>query len=127
MKTLNLALAILPGLCRGTGHPILQYDPDTISPCVVWVDNANDLVCEDVRSYWGITAEKFSDWNPSVGLDCTPWIVASYCVVPLERLPETSTSVPAPTTTITTTSSSPTLRPSPTSFAPVTFALRETE
>ncbi|KAL6860702.1 hypothetical protein ACO1O0_004736 [Amphichorda felina] len=113
-----MALASLPHLgVAYTDYPTLQYDPETASPCLIWENNARNLVCEDVRSYWNITPEEFSRWNPSVGLDCKPWIAASYCVVPLERLPEkptttiTETPTPMPTTT-----SSATLGPSPTSW-----------
>lgn len=115
--TCLIAFGILPRLCIATGHPTLQYDPETISPCVEWENNAHNLVCEEVRDYWNITPEEFSRWNPSVGLDCTPWIAASYCVVPLERLPEVSTTSDPPPTSTTTTSTR-TLGPSPTSWDP---------
>lgn len=110
-----IALVTLPRLCIATGYPTLQYDPETISPCLEWENNAHNLVCEEVRRYWGITPEEFSRWNPSVGLNCKPWIAASYCVVPKERIPEVPTTV-EPTTTATITTSTSTLGPSPTSW-----------
>ncbi|KAL6850824.1 hypothetical protein ACO1O0_007950 [Amphichorda felina] len=111
-----VALLAIPRSVLAGQWPSLQVDPDTISPCVMWEDNANDLVCEEVREFWNITAEEFSLWNPSVGLDCKPWRVQSYCVVPLERLP-TTTSSEVPTATTTFTSSTSTLGPSPTSWS----------
>ena len=113
------ALASLPHLAVAfTNYPELQHDPETISPCNIWENNNHDLVCEDVRSYWNITPEDFSRWNPSVGLDCKPWIAASYCVVPQERLLEepTTTATKTSSTTIIATSASSTLGPSPTSW-----------
>ncbi|KAG9201356.1 hypothetical protein G6514_005728 [Epicoccum nigrum] len=112
----SLVALALPHAARAGEWPTLQFDPDTISPCVMWEDNVNDLVCEDVRKYWKITPEEFSRWNPSVGLDCKPWNVQSYCVVPLERLPTTTTEPSKTTTTTTSTSITSTLGPSPTSW-----------
>lgn len=99
--------------------PELQYDPDTVSPCLMWVDNADDLNCEEVRQYWNITSREFSQWNPSVGLNCQPWGYQSYCVVPQVRLPITTNSTAEPTTVTTTTVSTTTssLGPSPTSWS----------
>lgn len=111
-----VALLALPRAVLAGEWPSLQVDPDTIPPCVMWEDNANDLVSEEVREFWKTTAEDFSDWNPSVGLNCKPWRVQSYCVVPLARLP-TTTSSKEPTTTAPSTSSASTLGPSPTSWS----------
>ncbi|KAG9253098.1 uncharacterized protein F5Z01DRAFT_659144 [Emericellopsis atlantica] len=85
----------------------------------MWEDNANDLVWEEVRDFWNITPEEFSRWNLSVGLDCKSWRIQSYCVVPLARLPTTTTSSKAPETTIAATSTAltSTLGPSPTSWS----------
>ncbi|KAI9148914.1 WSC domain-containing protein [Paramyrothecium foliicola] len=115
-------LAILlaaPQLCSAGPDPLLDWDPETISPCLMWEDNGYGLSCEYVRKYWNITAEEFTRWNPSVGLDCKPWRYQSYCVVPKVRLPATTaTSTTAkPTTTTSTTSVTQTLGPSPTSWA----------
>lgn len=33
-----------------------------------------------------VTPEKFHEWNPSVGLDCKPWDLQSYCIVTQRRL-----------------------------------------
>lgn len=115
-----VALLVTPHLSTAYGPtPGLQWDPETISPCVMWHDNAGDSTCTEVRDYWDISPALFSRWNPSVGLDCTPWGNQSYCVVPEERLimdprpsvfpptstvasfssSATSTSIPAPTST----------------------------
>lgn len=98
--------------------PNLEADPDTELPCVMWHDNFADeeMTCEEVRDYWNISPEQFTEWNPSVGLDCKPWRELSYCVVPLSRLPTTtsrSSEVAEPTST---TTSSSTLGPTPTSW-----------
>ncbi|KFA53908.1 hypothetical protein S40285_09191 [Stachybotrys chlorohalonatus IBT 40285] len=112
-----VALGSLPRLCLATGHPTLQFDPNTISPCLEWENNAHNLVCEEVRRYWNITALEFSRWNPSVGQNCQPWIAASYCVAPLERVPSSATTSQTTTTTKTTaTTSTHTLGPSPISW-----------
>jgi hypothetical protein len=118
--TLVASLVVLGAVPRAVlagEWPSLQVDPDTISPCVMWEDNANDLVCEDVRKFWNITPEEFSRWNPSVGLDCKPWGIQSYCVVPLERLHATTSSEAPETTTAMSTSLTSTLGPSPTSWS----------
>ncbi|KAF7128461.1 hypothetical protein CNMCM5793_003191 [Aspergillus hiratsukae] len=120
MKTTSLALVALGGLhfCAGSQTPGLQWDPDTIASCVEWYDNNEGLTCEEARKYWGITPEQFTEWNPSVSLDCEPWRYQSYCIVTQERLDNstktTTTSAPASTSTPTTTQT--TLGPSPTAW-----------
>lgn len=95
----------------------LSYDPNTAKDCVDWYDNAFGKSCEYVRDYYTITPEQFHQWNPSIGLDCAPWLIASYCIVTRQRMidagkwPTSSSTIDvAPTTTSTTTS----LGPSPT-------------
>lgn len=83
----------------------------------MWEDNADDLICTEVRKYWNITAAELSLWNPSVGADCKPWGYQSYCVVPEIRLPATTSTVkPTTSTTRVATSTSTTLDPSPTAW-----------
>ncbi|KAF7167903.1 hypothetical protein CNMCM6106_003273 [Aspergillus hiratsukae] len=120
MKTTLLSLVALGGLhfCASSQTPGLQWDPDTIASCVEWYDNNEGLTCEEARKYWGITPEQFTEWNPSVSLDCEPWRYQSYCIVTQERLDNstktTTTSAPASTSTPTTTQT--TLGPSPTAW-----------
>ncbi|CCC12765.1 hypothetical protein SMACR_09546 [Sordaria macrospora] len=43
--------------------------------------------CAAVRDYFDITPEQFSEWNPSLSLDCEPWLEpVSYCIVTISRL-----------------------------------------
>ncbi|KAI9158361.1 WSC domain-containing protein [Paramyrothecium foliicola] len=111
------ALAIHVHLCSGTRNPLLQWDPDTAKDCDGWYNNVGSKSCEDIRDLFNITAEQFSEWNPSVGLDCKPWRWQSYCIVTLERLEgfnqTQSTTAISPTTTTATTTRT---RPSPTSW-----------
>lgn len=97
-----VALLAGPRLATAGAQPAFQWDPDTMLPCIMWEDNANDTDCEEVRDYWNITPEQFTRWNPSVGLDCKPWRFQSYCVVPQERLdndPRTSLVLESSTST----------------------------
>ncbi|KAH6849497.1 hypothetical protein B0T12DRAFT_465371 [Alternaria alternata] len=85
-------------------YPLLQWDPET--------------TCEYVRELYGYTAAEFSEWNPSVGLDCKPWDWQSYCVITQRKydsIHPTTTSSKV-TTTTTSTSQAPSLGPSPTSW-----------
>lgn len=87
--TLVSALATLALPVLSSNLPNLQHDPYTTKDCVEWydvLDNATDT-CEATLRYWGINPELFHAWNPSVGLDCTPWHNwTSYCIVTQERL-----------------------------------------
>jgi hypothetical protein len=121
-----VALLTAPRLSSAGSEPLLQWDPETTLPCVMWEDNTGDLVCEEVRDYWTLTPEEFSRWNPSVGLDCKPWRIQSYCVVPQERIdndprpnPLTETTMTTATATseaATSTTSTSSLAPSPTAW-----------
>lgn len=113
MKT-SFLLLLVALVRQGTSdtRPLLQWDPDTVADCVDWYDNYEGESCEYVREYFDITPEIFHKWNPSVGLDCTPWWWQSYCIVTLEKLNQT-----APTTTSSTITSTATLKPSPTAWA----------
>lgn len=64
----------------------MYFNDPTRTPtdCIVWHDigNATDQSCEDVLHYWNLEPVRFHNWNPSVGLDCTPWHDRrSYCVL----------------------------------------------
>ncbi|KAL2813513.1 hypothetical protein BJX63DRAFT_393972 [Aspergillus granulosus] len=117
MRTIFLSLAASASLYVAAADqtPGLYADPDTISSCVEWYDNNEGLACEETREYWGITPEQFTEWNPSVSLDCEPWEYKSYCIVTQERLDNSSSSATSSTATSTLTSTA-TLGPSPTAW-----------
>ncbi|OWY50358.1 putative wsc domain protein [Alternaria alternata] len=99
-------------------YPLLQWDPETVEDCIDWYDNGQGKTCEYVRELYGYTAAEFSEWNPSVGLDCKPWDWQSYCVITQRKydsIHPTTTSSKVITTT-TSTSQAPSLGPSPTSW-----------
>ncbi|CAN9341766.1 unnamed protein product [Alternaria sp. RS040] len=99
-------------------YPLLQWDPETVEDCIEWYDNGQGKTCEWVRELYGYTAAEFSEWNPSVGLDCKPWgDWQSYCVITQRKydsIHPTTTSSKVITTT--STSQAPSLGPSPTSW-----------
>ncbi|KAL7783617.1 hypothetical protein V8C37DRAFT_396918 [Trichoderma ceciliae] len=107
----GVALALNCGitLTVASPHPELQWDPDTISTCREWFNNAGSDTCESIRSMFDISPEDFHKWNPSVGVDCKPWRYQSYCILTEEKWASF-------TSTHTTTSSSSTHVPSPTSW-----------
>ncbi|KAI0400701.1 hypothetical protein F4802DRAFT_583692 [Xylaria palmicola] len=101
-----LVLGYAVALAAAGTHPKLQFDPDTISTCVEWFDESDTESCEYVRNLFGISPELFHTWNPSVGLDCTPWLDQSYRILDQDRLSSflaTHTTTHATTTTTTTT------------------------
>lgn len=113
----------LTSLVAGTRLPELEWDPDTVADCIEWENNVGEYTCEYIRDLFKITPEQFSKWNPSVGLDCKPWDVQSYCIVTQERMNEferthtpSPTSTTSMTSTTTTTASTSTLGPSPTAW-----------
>ncbi|KAL6803002.1 hypothetical protein GGI42DRAFT_359895 [Trichoderma sp. SZMC 28013] len=114
-----LALAFVVRLCGAGPTPQLQWDPDTISSCMDWVDNVGKETCEYVRDMFGISPQDFHTWNPFVGLDCKPWNIQSYCILTREKWASfTSTrSVSMSKTTSTSTSTSVSTHvPSPTAW-----------
>ncbi|KAG8410219.1 hypothetical protein J3458_018255 [Metarhizium acridum] len=90
--------------------PQLEWDPDTAKSCLDWYDNAGD-----VTELFGIPAELFTQWNPSVNLDCKPWRIQSYCILTQERVDEYQKTHNTATTTSTLTINSITTRTSTTS------------
>ncbi|KAF1938379.1 hypothetical protein EJ02DRAFT_354681, partial [Clathrospora elynae] len=66
--------------------------------------------------YHSVTPAEFHEWNPSVGLDCTPWRWQSYCIVTQRRLDSTKTMKTSSKVTTTSTSKAPSLAPSPTAW-----------
>lgn len=114
------ALAFAPHLCSATSRePVFSSDPETIDTCIDWFNNADaSTSCEDVRDLFGISPDLFHKWNPSVSVDCEPWLYPlSYCVSTSDRPPPpgvTTTATTAASTTSTTSSSSHV--PSPTAW-----------
>ncbi|KAK4137749.1 hypothetical protein BT67DRAFT_438990 [Trichocladium antarcticum] len=109
-------LALLARQASCTDYPLLPHDPETTSDCADWFNNEDNRPCEWVRGYFKATPEEFSRWNPSVGLDCTPWYNwNSYCVITWTKINETMTTTTT-TTTTSATSTAPTLGPSPTAW-----------
>ncbi|KAF9695288.1 hypothetical protein EKO04_006816 [Ascochyta lentis] len=67
----------------------LQYDERTAKDCIGWADIEDSSVdtCESTLRYWGVEPKRFHAWNPTVGLDCTPWFnLTSYCIMTNETL-----------------------------------------
>ncbi|KAJ3492171.1 hypothetical protein NLG97_g5465 [Lecanicillium saksenae] len=111
-----VAIAVVAGTClaHAASVPQMQVDPATVKDCVDWYDNDMSQTCKEARDMLKISPEEFNAWNPSVGLDCSHWYYASYCVLTqskLDRLTATQTATPTATAT-----TSPTLGPSPTSW-----------
>ena len=85
------------------GHAISQmygFDPRGAQDCVAWADieDASVNTCEETMREWHVEPERFHAWNPSVGLDCKPWLNnTSYCIMTNETL---DTAVYYTTTTI---------------------------
>ncbi|KFY58938.1 hypothetical protein V496_05914 [Pseudogymnoascus sp. VKM F-4515 (FW-2607)] len=112
-SSLLLSLVALVRLATCNG-PHLSFDPTTASDCVEFYDNVEGETCEEVLDYWNITPEEFHKWNPSVGLDCKPWELQSYCIVTEEKLDnKIKTATTSSATTKTTISSSNTSSPTP--------------
>jgi hypothetical protein len=83
------ALLTFTALTRHVLTQRLQYDERTTKDCIEWADIRDSSVdtCESTLRYWGLEPERFHAWNPSVGLDCTPWFnQSSYCVLTNETL-----------------------------------------
>lgn len=65
-------------------HYTFFPDPRTAPDCIEYADvhNANETTCDSVIRTYNLDPERFHAWNPSVGLDCTPWPSnSSYCVL----------------------------------------------
>ncbi|KAH8130340.1 hypothetical protein FP744_10000043 [Trichoderma asperellum] len=117
---ISFAVVVLGSrLCVATPYPLLQYDPATTKDCVDWINNTGNKTCKEVRDSFDLTPEEFSQWNPSVGVNCDKlWIVASYCILTHQKLSQLMSTMTSTTTSstvpITTTTSTTVLRPSPT-------------
>ena len=64
--------------------PRYEHDYRAAPDCIGWADIEDSTVdtCNATREYYHIDPARFRAWNPSVGLDCTPWSnQTSYCVL----------------------------------------------
>ncbi|KAL7967772.1 hypothetical protein HDV63DRAFT_412005 [Trichoderma sp. SZMC 28014] len=100
-----LTLSCSITLTVASPHPELQWDPDTISTCREWFNNAGSDTCGSIRSLFGISPEDFHMWNPSVGVDCKPWNYQSYCILTEEKWASFTSTHTTADATITATSS----------------------
>ncbi|GAP90721.2 putative WSC domain protein [Rosellinia necatrix] len=112
-----LVLGYAVALTAAATYPKLQYDPDTISTCAEWWDNGGSETCEYVRNLFDISPQLFHTWNPSVGLDCTPWQYQSYCILSKERLSSLTATQTTTTHATTTTKATTTTTHAPTPTA----------
>lgn len=58
-------------------------DPRETKDCIGWfhVQDVTVQTCEWTLRKHELDLERFRAWNPSVGLDCKPWIAMNYCVL----------------------------------------------
>jgi hypothetical protein len=78
--------------------------------------------CDDLESQLkhSVSPAEFHEWNPSIGLDCTPWWdFTSYCIVTQKKLDSIKTMTPTTSTTISSTTTASSLGPSPTAWDPI--------
>ncbi|KAH7039716.1 uncharacterized protein B0I36DRAFT_309152 [Microdochium trichocladiopsis] len=82
----TLLIAPVPVEAGAGGWPEYQWDPETIPTCTTWQEPDENQTCEQFRAYWGLTAEDFNTYNPSVGVDCKGWYwQQSYCISDAKR------------------------------------------
>ncbi|PVI08683.1 hypothetical protein DM02DRAFT_608045 [Periconia macrospinosa] len=117
-KYLLLPFVLLAQQVFSTGYPSYQTDPETVKDCIEWYDNDLGASCDTVRTYFGITLEEFKTWNPSIGLDCTPWYEwVSYCILSETKFNATKPTTTSSSSTVSsTTTTAATLAPSPTAW-----------
>ncbi|KAK2612378.1 hypothetical protein QQS21_001642 [Conoideocrella luteorostrata] len=113
--------ALFAVIAIASNFPMREFDPKTVKSCIAWYDNYMEDSCKNIRSYYSITPEEFTAWNPSVNLDCEPWWPVSYCILTREKWDDYNRTHPTATiaaTTIIATSSAITsaLQPSPTAW-----------
>ncbi|KAF1845491.1 uncharacterized protein K460DRAFT_337753 [Cucurbitaria berberidis CBS 394.84] len=110
--------AALIRLVASTRTPLLQFDPNTTKDCAEWHNVADGgETCDYVRKLYGITPAEFHEWNPLIGLDCTPWYDwQSYCIVTQRRLDSVKPSTTSSSVTVSSPTSASSLAPSPTAW-----------
>ncbi|KAL3447484.1 WSC domain-containing protein [Aspergillus insuetus] len=93
-------LATTLHLSTASPTPGLYADPNTIASCVEWYDNTEGLTCKELRAYFTITPEQFTEWNPSERLhDTASSLSASASATTSTATSTTSTTTPAPSPT----------------------------
>ena len=85
--TLSLLLAVITtsanvGSTTWEAHPSHPTLPGTAPNCNKWYTAKKDDDCSTVQRDYGISADDFFRWNPSVSKDCKKnfWVDTSYCV-----------------------------------------------
>ncbi|KAH8744381.1 LysM domain-containing protein [Diaporthe sp. PMI_573] len=88
----------------GDACPQAATFPDTVSNCNLWHTVEDGDGCWSEQQEFGISADEFLEWNPSVSEDCHTnfWLGYAYCVGIGEQTASCSTS----STSITSTSTS---------------------
>jgi hypothetical protein len=76
LLALSLALYSVearPLISLRDASPNLPSDPNTISTCTWWWDNADgDIACKDMPSEWGISMKDFLLWVSPVHASLSP-------------------------------------------------------
>ena len=83
-RTLLVLAALVHYATPETLSPRYEYDLRTASDCIGWanIDDAAVDTCNATRTEYHIDPARFRAWNPSVGLDCSPWSnLTSYCIM----------------------------------------------
>ncbi|KAK6072405.1 LysM domain-containing protein [Seiridium cupressi] len=77
LATLILGVAVAQDACPG--GPTFS---DTVSDCNAWHTVVDGDSCYSIEQEYGITADDFLSWNPSVSSDCLTnfWLEEAYCV-----------------------------------------------
>ncbi|KAE8318971.1 hypothetical protein BDV41DRAFT_588626 [Aspergillus transmontanensis] len=85
--TLSLLLAVITTSANAVSttweaHPSHPTLPGTAPNCNKWYTAKKDDDCSTVQRDYGISADDFFRWNPSVSKDCKKnfWVDTSYCV-----------------------------------------------
>lgn len=99
--TLSLLLAVITASANAVSttweaHPSHPTLPGTAPNCNKWYTAKKDDDCSTVQRDYGISADDFFRWNPSVSKDCKKnfWVDTSYCV---GVGPAITTETPTPT------------------------------
>ncbi|PIG88916.1 muramidase [Aspergillus arachidicola] len=98
--TLSLLLAVITSAnavsTTWEAHPSHPTLPGTAPNCNKWYTAKKDDDCSTVQRDYGISADDFFRWNPSVSKDCKKnfWVDTSYCV---GVGPAITTETPTPT------------------------------
>ncbi|KAE8325860.1 hypothetical protein BDV39DRAFT_216231 [Aspergillus sergii] len=99
--TLSLLLAVITASANAVSttweaHPSHPTLPGTAPNCNKWYTAKKDDDCSTVQRGYGISADDFFRWNPSVSKDCKKnfWVDTSYCV---GVGPAITTGTPTPT------------------------------